>query len=821
MALSYRFGDFHLDPATRELWRGDAPVAVPPRAFDCIVYLLEHRERAVGRDELIAAVWGRTETGDGTLGQTILAARRALDDTGKEQHAIRTVFRFGYHWVAPVDAVENAPVESSPIGSAPPDAARSATESSHDAPGVRDAARRDAMTEFSPFARTRAVMRGARWPIVFAAAAIALAVLAFVAFERTRAPIAGDAPSGEEAKGSIALVLPVVVNAGSGYDWMRLGLMDLIGARLRAAGMPVVPSDNVVALTGRGTSGEPEMTPARLAEATGATLVVEPRADEIDGRWRVTLRTTLGRDPPLIATNESADVLQAARAAADALARELGFAPAAMAQDDDDPLALAKLSQQIEAAMLSDRLDAARALIASATPAQREQPELRLRAAQIAYQAGDFDEAEAGFDAVANAASAEQDPVLHARAVTNLGVIAAMRDDPALARRRFDSAIAILQRQHASDPLGKALMGRANINGLENHYDAALRDFAEARVAFESTGNLLALAVLDSNLAAMDQHRFRYAEAAPAFARAAQRFATFGVNAAELNALAGAAESKLTLLEPDAALAMEPRLRELVARVADPARKRDGELTRVEILIANGRLREAEAAIEVVGRDAAAADDRAAIVRTHVAAARLADARGDARATAREAGAALQRATGADDARQRARTFRERVRALLESGDVAAAREARDALSSFAEHDGSAPARFYAHLANADAAAASGEPSAASLYAQALADADELRIPLDIREAADADAAWLVASGDLAGASAAAERVSGWAASDYGCALVQLRVQRAIGDETLWRGALAKALALAGERAIPAALADRAAVPPAASATSK
>ena len=119
MALSYRFGDFRLDPATRELCRADAPVAVPPRAFVCIVYLLEHRERAVGRDELIAAVWGRTETGDGTLGQTILAARRALDDTGKEQHAIRTVFRFGYHWVAPVDAVENGPIENAPVTGAP------------------------------------------------------------------------------------------------------------------------------------------------------------------------------------------------------------------------------------------------------------------------------------------------------------------------------------------------------------------------------------------------------------------------------------------------------------------------------------------------------------------------------------------------------------------------------------------------------------------------------------------------------------------------------------------------------------------------------
>src|SRR5690606_2397949 len=45
---------------------------------------------------------------DGLLGQTVLSARRVLDDTGKEQHCIRTVFRFGYHWVAATEAIEEA-----------------------------------------------------------------------------------------------------------------------------------------------------------------------------------------------------------------------------------------------------------------------------------------------------------------------------------------------------------------------------------------------------------------------------------------------------------------------------------------------------------------------------------------------------------------------------------------------------------------------------------------------------------------------------------------------------------------------------------------
>lgn len=791
MAQVFQFGEFRLDPATRELWRGDAAVAVPPRAFDCIVYLVEHRERAVGRDELIAAVWGRTETGDGTLGQTVLAARRALDDTGKEQHAIRTVFRFGYHWVAPVEIVESVAPET-PVIEAPPEERPAHGETPSPAGPVR-------IDEAG--ARNRRFAIGA---IVLALVLLAGAAL----YWRHRIGGAPAASTGSDAQGTVALVLPVTVGAGSGYDWVRLGLMDLIGARLRAAGLPVVPSDNVVALTGRAGDAPPNAT--ELARAAGATLVIEPRADSIGDRWRVTLKTTLGRDPPLTASGESTDVLAAARSAADQLARALGYAPTAAVRGDEDPLALANLSLEIEAAMLGDRLDAARALVASATPAQREQPELKLRLAQIDYQAGDFDAATAGFQAVADAAPAEQDPVLHARAVSNLAVIAAMRDDPKLARRRFDEAIDLLRTQHAPDALGKALNGRANINGVEDRYDAALHDFAEARAAFEGAGNLLALAVLDSNLAAMDEHRFRYAEAEPAFRRAADRFATFGVHAAELNALTGAAELDLALLQPDAALALEPRLRELIAKVADPARKRGGELTRVEVLAAAGRLHEAASALAAAQREAEAADDRAAIVRGHMIAARLADVHGDARLAASEAEAALRRATIADDARERARTFHLHVHALVEVGDVATAEAAQRAFDAFAAEDRTPPAAFYAALAAAEVAAAKRDPSAGALYARALADADALRIPLDTREAASAYSAWQLGASDLAGAGATAERVAGWTQHDYESALVQLRVQRALGDETLFRSALARALALAGERRIPAALSDAA-----------
>ncbi len=90
-AVFYRFADFRLNPATRELQRGTELVALPPRAFDCLAYLVERRERAIGRDELIAAVWGKAEVSDTLLASgrvTCSTAATALK-TGLEHHVRR------------------------------------------------------------------------------------------------------------------------------------------------------------------------------------------------------------------------------------------------------------------------------------------------------------------------------------------------------------------------------------------------------------------------------------------------------------------------------------------------------------------------------------------------------------------------------------------------------------------------------------------------------------------------------------------------------------------------------------------------------------
>lgn len=117
MALAYRFSGFELDCRTRDLRRGHRSIAMPARCFECLHHLILMRERAVSRDELAQAVFGRTNVSDAQLGQVVLRARRVLGDDGHKQNFIRTVPRYGFRWLAEVEEIETS---SEPLATLPP-----------------------------------------------------------------------------------------------------------------------------------------------------------------------------------------------------------------------------------------------------------------------------------------------------------------------------------------------------------------------------------------------------------------------------------------------------------------------------------------------------------------------------------------------------------------------------------------------------------------------------------------------------------------------------------------------------------------------------
>jgi len=112
--LPIAFEDYVLDPDRRELRRAGTLVAVEPQVFDLIHFLVRNRDRVVTRDNLLDAIWNGRVVSESTLASRINAARRALNDSGKEQRLIRTVARKGVRFVGAVagDSEKDASLSS-------------------------------------------------------------------------------------------------------------------------------------------------------------------------------------------------------------------------------------------------------------------------------------------------------------------------------------------------------------------------------------------------------------------------------------------------------------------------------------------------------------------------------------------------------------------------------------------------------------------------------------------------------------------------------------------------------------------------------------
>lgn len=104
--MRFAFKDCVLDLERRELTRGSEAVSIGPQVFDLLVYLVQNRERVVSKDDLLDAVWGARIVSESTLTSHINAVRKAIGDSGVEQHLVRTVPRKGFRFVGDVTEIQ-------------------------------------------------------------------------------------------------------------------------------------------------------------------------------------------------------------------------------------------------------------------------------------------------------------------------------------------------------------------------------------------------------------------------------------------------------------------------------------------------------------------------------------------------------------------------------------------------------------------------------------------------------------------------------------------------------------------------------------------
>lgn len=106
--MLYLFEIHVLDTDRRELRRGTMPVVIEPKVFDLLAYLIQHRERVVSKDDLIATIWKGRRISESALSTCINAARNALDDDGEQQRLIRTFPRKGFRFVGDAREEKNS-----------------------------------------------------------------------------------------------------------------------------------------------------------------------------------------------------------------------------------------------------------------------------------------------------------------------------------------------------------------------------------------------------------------------------------------------------------------------------------------------------------------------------------------------------------------------------------------------------------------------------------------------------------------------------------------------------------------------------------------
>jgi TolB-like protein len=107
------FEGFRLDRRREGLSRRDeqgvfVPVSIGLRALDVLAVLVERPGELVLKEEIIAAVWGRTAVENANLTVQISALRRVLDRGRAEGSCIQTVAARGYRFVAAVTRAKRA-----------------------------------------------------------------------------------------------------------------------------------------------------------------------------------------------------------------------------------------------------------------------------------------------------------------------------------------------------------------------------------------------------------------------------------------------------------------------------------------------------------------------------------------------------------------------------------------------------------------------------------------------------------------------------------------------------------------------------------------
>jgi DNA-binding winged helix-turn-helix (wHTH) protein/TolB-like protein len=250
MSRFYEFDSFRINPEKRLLWRGEETVALKPKTFDTLLFLIENSGKTVSKDELVRAVWNGAAVTDDSLTKQISLLRKILDDTPQAHRFIITVPGVGYKFIGDVREVQtNNP--NAGVAEVEPSAAKNANVTAFITTDAENS--RNGKADFSPpeneqnFTARNGVARkkiGRRhnWRTI-AAAVVFLFVSAATIYFWQRFYETKSAPLGVR---SIAVLPFKTIGQDAETDGLKIGMADALITRLtRVEQINVLPTSRV------------------------------------------------------------------------------------------------------------------------------------------------------------------------------------------------------------------------------------------------------------------------------------------------------------------------------------------------------------------------------------------------------------------------------------------------------------------------------------------------------------------------------------------------------------------------------------------------
>jgi len=220
--VSCLFEDVKVDCANLRVHKDGAPRKITPRAFEVLVYLLEHRGRIVEKQELFDEVWKERFVTDNALSRIIKEIRQVIGDDADEPRYIETIPKRGYRFIAEVRNVE---AETLTTGSG-----KAASASGR--PEERDRARPPIATDRN----RKRVYFTPRWQMTAVGlVALTLAAIVYVMFFR------GSSSQSEGAIKSLAVLPLENLSGDQSQEYFADGMTDaLIGDLAKIRGLQVI-----------------------------------------------------------------------------------------------------------------------------------------------------------------------------------------------------------------------------------------------------------------------------------------------------------------------------------------------------------------------------------------------------------------------------------------------------------------------------------------------------------------------------------------------------------------------------------------------------